>query len=103
MSTVGPNANQIDNLKLQSLSDLEIDMMSDLYRRLTSSCRKKCIPPKYREPDLTKGESVCIDRCVAKFIDLHKRIGKKIAAIYTQDEETLKKLQKVQQEQLAQK
>jgi import inner membrane translocase subunit TIM10 len=30
--------------------------------RLTTACHKKCIAPKYREPDLQKGEAVCIDR-----------------------------------------
>lgn len=42
--------------------DLELEMMTDMYARLTSSCQKKCVPPKYREPELQKGESVCLDR-----------------------------------------
>ena len=37
-----------------------------MYARLTSACHRKCIAPKYREAELQKGESVCIDRCVAK-------------------------------------
>ena len=35
----------------------------------------QCIAPKYREPDLQKGEAVCIDRCVAKYLEIHERIG----------------------------
>ena len=35
----------------------------------------QCIAPKYREADLQKGEAVCIDRCVAKYLDVHERIG----------------------------
>lgn len=31
-------------------------------------CRDKCIQPRFSEPDLSKGESVCTDRCVAKFV-----------------------------------
>lgn len=32
------------------------------------TCRSKCIQPRYGEGELSKGESVCIDRCVAKFV-----------------------------------
>ena len=48
---------------------------------MTSACQKKCVPPKYNDSELTKGESVCIDRCVAKFMDVHDRIGKKLTAM----------------------
>ena len=51
---------------------------------MTNSCHKKCVPPKYHEADLTKGESICIDRCVAKYFDIHDRVGKKLTAISTQ-------------------
>ena len=46
-------------------------MMTDMYARLTSACHRKCIAPKYREAELQKGESVCIDRCVAKVSSFH--------------------------------
>lgn len=50
--------------------------------RMTESCQKKCVPPKnYSDSELTKAESVCIDRCVAKFMDVHDRIGKKLTAM----------------------
>ena len=51
---------------------------------MTNACQKKCIPPKYVEGELTKGESICIDRCVAKYFDIHDRVGKKLAEISTQ-------------------
>lgn len=51
---------------------------------MTTACHKKCIPPKYNENDLTKGESICIDRCVAKYFEIHDRVGKKLASISTQ-------------------
>ena len=50
---------------------------------MTNSCHKKCVPPKYHENDLTKGESICIDRCVAKYFDIHERVGKKLTNITT--------------------
>jgi import inner membrane translocase subunit TIM10 len=48
---------------------------------MVNSCHKKCIPPKYHDSDLTKGESVCIDRCVAKYFEINDRVGKKLATI----------------------
>lgn len=42
------------------------------------SCHAKCISPRYAEGDLSKGESVCIDRCVAKFFEVNKKVGEKL-------------------------
>lgn len=79
-----------DQMKL--VQDLEIEMMSDMYTRMTNSCHKKCIPTKYKDSEIGKGEAVCIDRCVAKYWEIHERVGKKLQNMSTQDEETLKKL-----------
>jgi import inner membrane translocase subunit TIM10 len=46
--------------------------------RLTESCTKKCIPADYREGDLNKGESVCLDRCVAKFFEVNIKVSEKM-------------------------
>jgi mitochondrial import inner membrane translocase subunit TIM10 len=54
---------------------------------MTSVCHKKCIPPKYRDSELSKGESVCLDRCVAKYFEIHDRIGKKLTAITQQQQQ----------------
>ncbi|KAG1792091.1 Tim10/DDP family zinc finger-domain-containing protein, partial [Suillus subaureus] len=56
----------------------EIDMVSDVFNRIVSSCHAKCISPRYAEGDLNKGESVCIDRCVAKFFEVNKKVGEKM-------------------------
>lgn len=45
---------------------------------LIQSCSKKCIPPDYRESDLNKGESVCLDRCVSKFFDVNVKVSEKM-------------------------
>ncbi len=45
---------------------------------MTQSCIKKCVPADYRESDLNKGESVCIDRCVAKFMEVNMKISDKM-------------------------
>ncbi|KAI9572674.1 Tim10/DDP family zinc finger-domain-containing protein [Boletus coccyginus] len=56
----------------------EIDMVSDVFNRIVASCHGKCISPRYAEGDLNKGESVCIDRCVAKFFEVNKKVGEKM-------------------------
>ena len=48
---------------------------------LYSSCHAKCISTRYAEADLNKGESVCIDRCVAKFFEVNKKVGEKLQAM----------------------
>lgn len=80
-----------DQAKLQMMQEIEIEMMSDLYNRMTSACHKKCIPPKYADAELGKGESVCLDRCVAKYLDIHERIGKKLTALSTQEADLVQK------------
>lgn len=82
-----PGLSGLDADKMKLVQDLEIEMMTDMYSRLTAACHKKCIPPKYREADLQKGESVCIDRCVAKYLDVHERIGKKLTDISMRDQD----------------
>lgn len=56
--------------------------------RMTTACQKKCVPPKYNDSELTKGEAVCVDRCVAKFMDVHDRIGKKLTAMSNPEQQT---------------
>uniref|UniRef100_U5EZ06 Mitochondrial import inner membrane translocase subunit n=1 Tax=Corethrella appendiculata TaxID=1370023 RepID=U5EZ06_9DIPT len=87
-----PNLSPAEQAKLQLMQEMEIEMMSDLYTRMTAACHKKCIPPKYGDAELGKGESVCLDRCVAKYLDIHERIGKKLTAMSAQDEEMKKKM-----------
>lgn len=76
---------QLDEEKLKLVEDLEIEMMQDMFNRMTTACHKKCITPKYIEPELSKGESVCLDRCIAKYLDIHERIGKKLTQLSMQE------------------
>lgn len=46
-----------------------------LKNSLQKSCQKKCIPTDYREGELNKGESVCLDRCTAKFLDTSMKVS----------------------------
>jgi len=78
---------QLDENKMKLVQELEIEMMTDMYARLTSACHRKCITPKYREADLQKGEAVCIDRCVSKYLEVHERIGKKLTELSMKDQD----------------
>ena len=51
---------------------------------MTEVCHKKCVPPKYKDNELSKGESVCLDRCVAKYFEIFDRVGKKLTALTQQ-------------------
>ncbi|KAF8499458.1 Tim10/DDP family zinc finger protein, partial [Gautieria morchelliformis] len=57
-----------------------LDMVTDVFNRLVSSCHNKCVASRYAEPDLNKGESVCVDRCVAKFFEVNKKVGERMQA-----------------------
>lgn len=43
---------------------MELEAVSDLFNRIVSSCHAKCISTRYAEPELNKGEGVCVDRSV---------------------------------------
>jgi len=59
-------------------AETEIEMVSDMFNRLTQSCFKKCVPADYREGELNKGESVCLDRCVSKFFEVNMKVSEKM-------------------------
>jgi import inner membrane translocase subunit TIM10 len=43
-------------------ASMELEAVSDLFGRIVSSCHAKCISTRYAEPELNKGEGVCVDR-----------------------------------------
>lgn len=45
---------------------------------MIDSCNKKCIPTKFADGELTKGESVCLDRCAAKYIEVSEKVGQQM-------------------------
>lgn len=59
---------------------------------MSTVCQKKCIQASYKEADLSKAESVCLDRCVAKYMDVHDRLGRKLTAMSQQDEAAMQKM-----------
>ena len=59
----------------------EIEMMQKVFSNMTKSCLKKCIPPRYQDGELTKGESVCLDRCSAKFMEAYLHTAKTLGTL----------------------
>ena len=49
---------------------------------------------KYIEGEMNKAESVCTDRCVSKYMDLHDLIGKEITEFSMKQQQAQQKLQK---------
>ncbi|NXA98971.1 TI10B translocase, partial [Cnemophilus loriae] len=94
----------MDPLRAQQLAaELEVEMMADMYNRCgppgrghwgcwgTGGC--PWLGGHQRESELSKGECVCLDRCVAKYLEVHERMGKKLTELSLQDEELLKRMQ----------
>lgn len=73
--------------------ELEVEMMANTYNRVTSACHRKCVPYHYKEAELSKGRSVCLDQCASKYLDIHERMGKMLTELFMQDEELMKKTQ----------
>lgn len=61
-----------------ALAEQELEMVTDLFNRIADSCYNKCISKEYNQADLSQGEAVCIDRCVAKFLDVNGKVGEKM-------------------------
>lgn len=57
---------------------LKDPLANSCFFRLTKSCLQKCVPADYREAELNKGESVCLDRCVAKFFEVNIKVSEKM-------------------------
>eukprot|EP00934_Nitzschia_sp_Nitz4_P004593 Nitzschia sp. Nitz4//scaffold62_size106224//42493//43018//NITZ4_004353-RA/size106224-augustus-gene-0.90-mRNA-1//1//CDS//3329555847//4583//frame0 len=53
----------------------EMEMYTDLFNKISSSCFFKCASRKHREQDLSLGEMTCTDRCVSKYLDSQQLIG----------------------------
>jgi len=78
MSFLFGGRSQLSSEQKIAAAETEVEMVSDMFYRLTQSCTKKCIPPDYREGELNKGESVCLDRCTSKFFEVNIKVSEKM-------------------------
>ncbi|KAK4220063.1 Tim10/DDP family zinc finger-domain-containing protein [Rhypophila decipiens] len=56
----------------------ELKVVAEMHSRMVKICTLKCIDKTYREGELSKGESVCLDRCAAKFFEAHTSISEQL-------------------------
>ncbi|KAI0067867.1 hypothetical protein BV25DRAFT_878773 [Artomyces pyxidatus] len=75
-----PSSGNINSERME-MAMQELDMVTDIFNRIVSTCHNKCINTRYAEGDLNKGESVCIDRCVAKFFEANKKVGERLQSV----------------------
>lgn len=98
MNMFGMGRPQPSSAEKIAAAEQEMDMVTDMFNkyvpsqqpasncalliqyRLQQACMKKCIPREYREGELNKGESVCIDRCASKFFDVQMKISEILQA-----------------------
>lgn len=59
-------------------AEQQVDVFMGMFNRIMSACQEKCIPHHYHEPDLNKGEQMCIDRCVAKYMSIQGIMGERM-------------------------
>lgn len=71
----GSAANQMSNPAKIAAAEAELDMVTDMFNRLVDACYTKCINVKYDEGSVNKGESLCLDRCVAKYFEVNTKVG----------------------------
>ncbi|KAI1328890.1 Tim10/DDP family zinc finger-domain-containing protein [Xylariaceae sp. FL0255] len=75
MSFFGMGRPQPTSAEKIAAVEAEMKLVTDMANRLSKVCAKKCVPATYHEGDLNKGESVCLDRCAAKFFDVHMKVS----------------------------
>lgn len=62
MFGIGGSAPQISSQAKLQAAEAELDMVTGMFNALVSQCHAKCINKSYNESDITKQESLCLDR-----------------------------------------
>ncbi|KAJ1769858.1 protein transporter tim10 [Coemansia sp. RSA 1813] len=72
---------QMDPNAQIAAAEQEMEMVTEMFARLGKLCNKKCIIQRYSDEELTKAESVCLDRCVAKYFQVNRVVNDKLAKL----------------------
>ncbi|KAK0618170.1 Tim10/DDP family zinc finger-domain-containing protein [Bombardia bombarda] len=78
MSFLGFGKPQPTSAERISAVENELKVVAEMHSRMVKICTLKCIDKTYREGELAKGESVCLDRCAAKFFESHQKISEQL-------------------------
>lgn len=70
--TVKPN---ITTKQKFEIAETELDMVTVTFNKLVALCYNKCINRSYNEVEISKQESLCLDRCVSKYFETNINIG----------------------------
>ncbi|KAJ2498431.1 protein transporter tim10 [Coemansia sp. RSA 1972] len=75
---MGGQAQMDPNAQLMA-AEQEMEMVTTMFEHLNELCYKKCLIQRYSDEELTKAESVCIDRCAAKYFQVNREVSDKLA------------------------
>ena len=75
MFGLGGTTPQISSQQKLQAAEAELDMVTGMFNALVSQCHTKCINKSYNEADISKQESLCLDRCVAKYFETNVKVG----------------------------
>ncbi|KAK9877152.1 hypothetical protein WA026_016895 [Henosepilachna vigintioctopunctata] len=76
--------------KPKEIQDMEMEVVEDLYNRLTTSCYKKCTAANYLEN--SRSDIHCMDKCMRKYFLVYGLIGKKLSDLTMKDDDKLEKI-----------
>lgn len=77
----GSSTPQVSSQQKLQAAETELDMVTGMFNQLVEQCHSKCIDRSYGNSDLNKQESLCLDRCVAKFFDTNVQVGEHMQRI----------------------
>ncbi|KAG2378096.1 hypothetical protein C9374_008718 [Naegleria lovaniensis] len=69
------------------MAKIEAYTLKDNYSLMVKQCFKDCIGLEFKHNDIHAGESICENRCVAKYMEAVDLVKKTLAEIESQEQE----------------